>query len=284
MSAASVLLHMVLSLPIAAALTASPSVALSVVIPAYNERLRLPQTLEDSVAFLSDSAAQRSWEVIVVDDGSTDDTASVLQSHPCVRLLRSPSNLGKGAALAAGVCSACGERVLFMDADGGTPISALPLLEAEMDRGQCDVVTGARLESPRPPYRALMGIVFRTLAGLCVTDVADTQCGFKLLSSRAARATMPHLHVVRWAFDVEMLYLCQRLGLDVIPVPVPSTDIDGSKVRWYTPAQMLLDVLRVVFLYRLGIWTLPDDDAANDGADILRRSKRSYVELQPDKE
>ena len=102
-----------------------------------------------------------------------------------------------------------------------------------------------------------MGVVFAALTATCVSGVADTQCGFKLLSRDAAAATMPHLHVTRWAYDVELLFLAQRLGLSVGSCPVPSTDVAGSKIAWFTPAEMLLDVLRVSVLYRVGLWAMP---------------------------
>ena len=167
--------------------------SLSVIIPAFNARFRLPQTLEDSLRFLH--AANRTWELIVVDDGSTDGTASLvskLASEPRVRLLAAPSNCGKGAALRAGACAARGERVLFMDADNGTPLSALPLLETEMSRGGFAVVVGERTETPRPPHRKLMGDVFRALASTCVSDVTDTQaCAARVMRSASHADFVP---------------------------------------------------------------------------------------------
>ena len=254
---------MIVLLALASGLCAAPALpSLSIVIPAYNERMRLPSTLEASLDYLA--TTDRSWEIIVVDDGSDDGTAAwTAAQRPDerrLRMLQSPTNFGKGAALAAGVRAAKGDRVLFMDADGGTPLAALPTLEALMDEGggSCEVVVGSRRDNaPRPWPRQIMGVVFAALTATCVSGVADTQCGFKLLSRDAAAATMPHLHVTRWAYDVELLFLAQRLGLSVGSCPVPSTDVAGSKIAWFTPAEMLLDVLRVSVLYRVGLWAMP---------------------------
>jgi dolichyl-phosphate beta-glucosyltransferase len=127
-----------------ASLVARPTsgVFLSVIIPAFNERDRLPATLDQSLSYLSDQ--DYGWEVVVVDDGSLDGTSDwVMQAHAQedgVRLLRSERNRGKGAALAAGTSASRGERLLFMDADGGTPIVALPALEQAMSRTGSGVV------------------------------------------------------------------------------------------------------------------------------------------------
>lgn len=222
---------------------------LSVILPAYNEAARIAPALDATLSFLSEAAGGRSWEVVVCDDGSTDGMSDALCERyggrwgARLRLLRSVQNRGKGAALAAGAASAQGERVLLMDADGGTPCSALPLLEEVMDRTGAGVVCGTRTQrASRPKYRALMGACFGLLARAAAPGVRDTQCGFKLLSIEAARATLPHLRVRRWAYDVELLYLARRLGLGVDAADVPAVDVRGSKVRWFTPAQMALDV------------------------------------------
>ena len=282
--------------------------SLSVIIPAFNEAARLPLTLAQSLDFLREHEVLRSWELIVVDDGSTDDTSACVQRQrrqpqgvppdaaSRVRLLRSVRNHGKGAALAAGASCARGDHVLFMDADGGTPIAALSKLEGAMHRSDdtcATIVVGSR-SMPRPWNRQLMGRVFRWLASTCVDGVDDTresashheapryaghdataervceddtccwsslmtaECGFKLLTREAAVATMPHLHVCRWAYDVELLHLAQRRGIRVASAAVPAVDVEGSKVRWHTPAAMMLDVLRIGALYRLGIWRMSD--------------------------
>jgi dolichyl-phosphate beta-glucosyltransferase len=244
------------------------STSLSVIIPALNERTRLPLTMERSLDYLRSSQPERDWDFIIVDDGSTDGTAAwaaawaaTQNEQSQLRVLRSRLNRGKGAALAAGAHVARGERLLFMDADGGTglSLSALPRLEETMDRTGCGVVVGRRdlAGHGRPWHRQLMGAVFRGLTSTVVSGVADTQCGVKLLSRSAAAATMPHLRVRRWAYDVEMVYLAQRLDLGVASADVPACDVPGSKVGLLTPVEMAFDVACISAFYRLGVWRLP---------------------------
>ena len=136
-----------------------------------------------------------------------------------------------------------------------------------MDARGCGVVVGARggEKNKRVWYREIMGVVFAALTATCVSsEVKDTQCGFKLLTREAALSTMPHLRVRRWAYDVELLFLCEQLNLGVASCPVPSTDVAGSKITALTPAEMALDVLKVSLLYRVGPWDLPSGGAAQE--------------------
>ena len=257
---------------------------LSVILPAYNEATRLPPTLDASLAYLEAVVApDRGWELIVVDDGSTDGTSDVVRRHGLgggLRLLRAARNGGKGAALRAGAAAATGERLLLMDADGATPLSALPSLERALEEARCDVAVGSRAAvlRQRPPHRRLMGAVFAALASSCVRELDDTQCGFKLLTRRAAARTLPHLHVTGWAYDVELLYLAQALGLGVTSATVPWADVAGSKVRPATPAQMAVDVARVGLLYGAGVWRLPEEGEEGPASAPLDGGPE-YVEL-----
>lgn len=256
---------------------------LSVIIPAYNEASRLPPMLEASLQYLR--AERPGAEIIVVDDGSTDGTADVVREAAArhaateLRLLRTPVNLGKGSAVVAGALAARGDQVLLADADGATPLSALPLLESELREARCGVVVGSRASvlSLRPWRRRLMGAVFSAVSRLCVSGVEDTQCGFKLLTREAARATLPQLRVSGWAFDVEMLMVAQALGHRIGCARVPWTDVAGSKIRWHTPLEMLLDVLAVALCYRLGLWRVaqpPGDGDEDDERAVRPGSKR----------
>ncbi|EOD30526.1 hypothetical protein EMIHUDRAFT_123131 [Emiliania huxleyi CCMP1516] len=179
--------------------------SLSVIIPAYDEAERLPRTLEESLAHLS-TTRRGPWEIIVVDDGSHDSTcelvAARLAAEPRLRLLSSGrgANRGKGAGLAAGAAAARGELLLLLDA---TPLSALPALERRVGARGCEMAVGCRAAAlaARPAARRLMGVVFAALASTCVRGVPDTQCGFKLLSRRAARELFPSLQIRGWAYD-----------------------------------------------------------------------------------
>ena len=155
---------------------ASSAPSLSVIVPALNEAARIPPTLDASLAYLRGTG--RAWEVIIVDDGSEDGTVAACRARHAgearLRLLRSRINQGKGAALQAGAAAARGERLLFMDADGGTPLSALPLLENVMAAAGCDVVVGSRVQQHRPWHRRLMGSTFSIMTAP-LTGVRDSQ-------------------------------------------------------------------------------------------------------------
>ncbi len=226
---------------------------LSVVIPAFNEAARLPRYLDEVVGFLEGRG--ESWEVVVADDGSTDDTGAAVRvpaaRHPGLRLLPLGRNQGKGAAVRAGMLAALGARRLFADADGATPIAELKRLEPALATG-ADVVIGSRaLRDPSVtvrarPHRVMAGRVFNGLAArLGVRGVADSQCGFKLFTAAAAEALFGALQTSGFAFDVEILLRAQALGYRIVEVPVNWADQAGSKVGVLSHGPgMLLQMLR----------------------------------------
>ncbi|MBI1735943.1 MAG: glycosyltransferase family 2 protein [Candidatus Rokubacteria bacterium] len=230
----------------------------SVVIPAFNEAVRLPRYLEEVVQAF-DGRGDR-YEVIVVDDASTDATSDVVQAaagaHPAVRLLRLAANLGKGGTVRAGMLAARGHYRLFTDADGATPIAELKRLEAAM-AGGADVAIGSRvLVDPSVavttrPHRVAAGRVFNWIRGrLGLRGIADSQCGFKLFRGPVAEDLFGRLRTQGFAFDVEILLLAQRAGYLIAEVPVNWTDQPGSKVHVLTDgprmvAQILMARLRV---------------------------------------
>ena len=232
--------------------TARP--ALSVVIPAYNEAGRLPRTLREVLDHLA--RAGRRAEVIVVDDGSTDETATrVLEAaaaDPRVRLLKLPKNQGKGYAVRAGVLSAEGGRILFADADGATPFAELERLERVLDVG-ADVAIGSRnvpsasTEVRKNMWRHLAGRTFHQMVKLLsVRGIADTQCGFKLFTQKAARDLFGRARLDRFAFDVEILLIAYRRGYSVVEVPVNWTHQPGSRINVVSDGlRMVADLLRV---------------------------------------
>jgi dolichyl-phosphate beta-glucosyltransferase len=211
---------------------------LSVVIPAFNEMSRLPAYLDEVVGFLEGRGEP--YEVVVVDDGSTDGTAAavlaVAARQPAVRLLPLGRNRGKGAAVRAGMLVARGERRLFTDADGATPIAELKRMEPALATGH-DVVIGSRaLVDPSVAvharrHRVAAGRVFNWLvARTGLRGVADSQCGFKLFTARAAEALFGALETSGFAFDVELLLRAQAAGYRIAEVPVNWADQKGSKV------------------------------------------------------
>jgi dolichyl-phosphate beta-glucosyltransferase len=232
-------------------------IELSVVIPAYNEEGRLGPTLDRVAAYLAGRGLGH--EVLVVDDGSTDGTAALVEAHgaPGLRLLRQPANRGKGAALKAGVAASTGERVLVTDADLSAPIAEIERLEPSL-AGGADLVfgsraaPGARLARRQPFYRELMGKTFnRIIRLLGVHGITDTQCGFKLLTGTAARDLFPRLTVDRFAFDVELVWLARRRGYLVAEVGVEWADSGESRVHALRDSVVMLrDVIGMRWRHR----------------------------------
>lgn len=208
------------------------------VIPAYNEAVRLPGYLKDVQAYFE--GRDESYEVIVVDDGSRDGTAErvgeVAAGRPGVIVHALDRNRGKGHAVRAGMIRAAGALRLMADADGATPIAELSRLEAAIAAG-ADLAVGSRVlpadgvSRHVRTHRLLSGHVFNFLVRrLGVVGVVDTQCGFKLFRGEVAAALFPRLGTDGFGFDVELLLLAQRRGYRVAEVPVNWADQPGSKV------------------------------------------------------
>ena len=225
---------------------------LSVVIPAYNEALRLPSTLSRVRQHLA--AQKGEHEILVVDDGSTDATAEVARAAGgAVRVLRHQPNRGKGYAARRGMLAATGDRRLMTDADLSTPIEELAGLEAALDRGY-DVaigsraVDGARIEVRQPAYREAMGRLFNVLVqGLLLPGLSDTQCGFKLFTARAAEAAFAPCRLDGFSFDVEALFAARRRGLRIAEVPVVWRNDAATRVSLGGGGAAFADLLRIRF-------------------------------------
>jgi len=224
--------------------------SLSVVVPAYNEARRIADSLDRLVAHLAPRPAP--FEILVVDDGSIDRTAEIVEAHTAseIRLLRQPRNRGKGAAVRRGVLSSVMSRVLLCDADLSTPIEELDRLEQFIDSVPIVVasrlVAGARVErtSSRRIVSRLFGYAMRT-AGVG-SGIRDTQCGFKLLRGDLARALFAQMTLDGFAFDIELLALAKHHGLELREVGVTWNDSDESTVRLFRDApRMLRDALAV---------------------------------------
>ena len=211
---------------------------LSVVIPAYNESARLPATLVRLRDYL-DSAGEP-YQVIVVDDGSSDDTVAQAESTaatwPQMCVLRLPRNMGKGAAVRAGMLAASGEQRLFTDADLSAPIEELPKLREHLSPA-CQVVIGSRavagsvIEEHQPGRRETMGRVYnKLLQFVALRGLNDTQCGFKLFTAEAAEKCFGPLRTLRFGFDAEVLLRARRLGLGIAEVPVRWGHREDSRV------------------------------------------------------
>jgi len=214
-------------------------VSYSIVIPAYNESERINSSLEKITTFLE----TQGWtaEVLVVNDGSRDDTAEVIRRYaaryPYIRLIENPGNRGKGYSVRNGMLQATGDVVLFTDADLSAPITEAPKLFKELENG-ADVAFGSRwliakMQTERQSIlRQIAGrmynILMRTVLGL---KYKDTQCGFKAFNRKAVDTIFTRQHIERWGFDVELLFLARKFGLKIVEVPVEWAHDDRSKIN-----------------------------------------------------
>jgi len=232
-------------------LTPEPLRSLSIVIPAYNEEKRLPATLDRVLAWLEQRALGFS-ELIVVDDGSRDNTACVAERRQSVRVLRNPGNRGKGYAVRHGMLDASGDWVLYSDADLSTPIEdADTLYEAAIKNGAA-IAIGSRavdrslVSVHQSSFREYSGrafnLVMRTITGL---GFSDTQCGFKLYRRDAAQTVFSRQKLDGFSFDVEDLYIAKRAGVKAIEVPVHWANVEGTKVSMGQGMKSFTDLVRI---------------------------------------
>jgi dolichyl-phosphate beta-glucosyltransferase len=239
---------------------------ITIVIPAYNEEARLERTVRDGVAYFR--ATGRPFEVIVVDDGSRDETSGLARTLgdelPEVRLIRLAANHGKGYAVRTGVVNARGQLVLFADADGATPWAEFGRLEAALAAG-ADIAVGSRalhaagVRVKAKVYRRVIGRVFHSLVELLtVRNVKDTQCGFKLFRAPVAHDLFSRMRMNGFSFDVELLVMAGRRGNQVAEVPVNWEHMPGSKVNLTVDSlRMAVDLFRIRGLCLRGEYETP---------------------------
>ncbi len=234
---------------------------LSILIPAYNEEKRLPDTLEAVADYLK--KRDFSHELLVVDDGSRDQTRDVVrefaQTRPWVRLVSydddagKPLNRGKGFAIRAGVEAAVGRDILFSDADLSTPIEDMERLLPPISRGDCDIAIASRalpesnLAVHQPKHRELMGRTFNKIVQLlAVPGVQDTQCGFKAFRGDVAKRLFALAQIEGFGFDPEILFLASKYGYRTREIPVTWRHCDNSRVNPLTaPISMLRELLEI---------------------------------------
>lgn len=227
---------------------------ISLVVPAYNERDRLPASLQAMRAYLA--AEGEPYEVIVVDDGSSDHTAALVEEHrtewPELHLIALPANRGKGAAVRAGMLAARGDHRAFSDADLSTPIEELPLLRRRLN-GTCQVaiasraITGARVLVHQPGRRELMGRTYNRLVQLiALPGIHDTQCGFKVFTATAAVTCFQPLRTFGFGFDAEVLVRARANGWEIAEVPVRWRHMEDSRVSAVRDSwRVLYDLVRL---------------------------------------
>lgn len=243
----------------------------SIIIPAYNEEQRLPVCLDE--IFQVFSKTDILFEIIVVNDGSKDATSDVVLEYvkkydENIKLLELSENKGKGGAVRMGVLSSRGEHILMCDADGATKFEEFFKLYTEikqMDNINGNIVIGSRAHlekdsiAKRSKFRTILMHGFHLFVKIIggIADIKDTQCGFKLFDRKSAKLLFSNLHLERWAFDVELLYMASLARITVKEMSVVWTEIDGSKLSPVGAAiSMAKDLLMLRFCYTLGIYKM----------------------------
>ncbi|XP_018814490.1 dolichyl-phosphate beta-glucosyltransferase-like [Juglans regia] len=266
---------------------------ISLIIPAYNEELRLPGALEETMNYLQQRAAKDesfSYEVVIIDDGSVDGTKRVALDFvrkytiDKVRLILLGRNHGKGEAIRKGMLHSRGELLLMLDADGATEVNDLEKLENQIHmlaRKVChdgDLAASdssfrisdipiaafgsrAHLEekalATRKWYRNFLMMGFHLVVLLTAgPGIRDTQCGFKMFTRAAARKLFKNIRLKRWCFDVELVFLCKWFGIPMIEISVNWSEIPGSKVNPLSIPNMLWELALMSVGYRTHMWTI----------------------------
>jgi glycosyltransferase involved in cell wall biosynthesis len=232
-----------------------PEVA--IVIPAYNENERLGEPLQKILSYISDNGVNA--EVIVVDDGSSDDTAKMAEQafakmpNIPAKAIRYEQNRGKGFAVKTGLQAAAADVALFTDADLSTPIEEMTKLTGPILSGEFDVAFGSRaldrsLIGTHQPWRReqggrVMNLIIKTMSGL---KFVDTQCGFKAFNMVKFRPLLDLMTIDRFGFDVEFLFVAQHNGLRLKEVPVRWNDVAGSKVSVFRDTRRMISELNQI--------------------------------------
>jgi dolichyl-phosphate beta-glucosyltransferase len=243
----------------------------SIVIPAYNESARLGATIEKVLAYVD----AQGWdaEVIVVNDGSRDNTADIVRAFaakdPALRLVENPGNHGKGYSVRNGMLNARGRIVLFSDADLSSPIEEAPKLLQALDDG-ADIAIGSRwlraeTQTQRQPlHRQLFGRIFNFVLRLTLgLQFKDTQCGFKAFKQPAVQAIFPLQKIERWGFDPEILFLAKKLKFKTQEVSVAWGHSGGTRINPLVDGpRMVMEMLRVRWYDLTGKYSADQTPAA----------------------
>jgi dolichyl-phosphate beta-glucosyltransferase len=231
-----------------------PELNYSIVIPAYNEGTRLGPTLDKVLSYIALHGCDA--EVIVVNDGSRDNTADIVRemaiNHPALHLVENPGNRGKGYSVRNGMLHAQGRVVVFSDADLSSPIEEVPKLLQAISQG-ADIAIGSRwlraeLQTQRQPlHRQLFGRIFNLMLRLTLgLQFKDTQCGFKAFRRRAVQTIFPLQRIERWGFDPEILFLARRFGFTVQEIPVAWGHVGDARIHpLIDGSRMVMEMLRV---------------------------------------
>lgn len=227
---------------------------LSLVIPAYNEEKRIADSLEKALIFLKSQSY--TWEIIVSDDGSSDNTLDIVKQYSPAFAVGYKQNRGKGAAVRNGVLNANGDIIVFTDADFSTPIYEVEKIINKIQAGN-DVCIGSRavddtmIKKHQPFYREFMGKSFNKIVQmLVIKGISDTQCGFKGFSAKSARRIFSKAKIDGFGFDVEILFLARREGFSICEVPVEWYNDERSKVDPVKDSiKMFLEIMKIKRLH-----------------------------------
>jgi len=246
---------------------------ITILIPAKDEAARLPPFLKDVLTFAQNYPG--SVEVIVIDDGSSDNTAGIIIGHqneyPDLKLLRLPTNKGKGYALKRGMQQAQGSVVAFLDADGSTPVDEISRQLKWFEKG-ADIIIGSRVLTDRVSqvqaltYRKWIGIVFNSIVhAFLIKEIKDTQCGFKMFRQSIISGLIGRIYLNGFGFDLELLYVAKQLGLKIKEVPVNWHHVDGSKVHLIKDSlRMLINIFQIRSWHPLSIQQTHPHMSANE--------------------
>lgn len=228
---------------------------ISIIIPAFNEEDRIGNTLEKIREYMEENFP--SYEILVVNDGSSDKTTEKAENHKSVLVLEQPKNLGKGAAVRRGMLEATGDIRVFSDADLSTPIYELNKLMKSIERG-ADVAVGSRaldyssIKKHQPFYREFMGKTFNKIVQiLVIKGIKDTQCGFKAFKRNAAQDIFKDAKIDGFGFDVEILFLANRKNYKVDEISVEWYNDERSKISPVKDSlKMISEILRIRAIHK----------------------------------
>jgi dolichyl-phosphate beta-glucosyltransferase len=233
--------------------TSATAPKVSIVIPAFNEESRIGESLRKIETFLE--GVPWTWEILVVDDGSTDKTAATVggMQIPGLRLLCNGGNRGKGYSVKSGVLASRGEYVIFSDADLSTPIDQLQKLLAAAENQSADIVIGSRavdrsfIEKHQSRGREIGGIIFNRIVRVVLgLKIHDTQCGFKLFRRDKTLPVFEKMTIEGFGFDPELLFLASKAGLKTLEIPVRWSHAEDSKIRFMRDSvRMFRDLIQI---------------------------------------
>ena len=240
---------------------------LTIIIPAFNESQRIPKTLKEIDDYIFEQKISNQTSVIIVNDGSTDDTSEVVENwinksrnNSCFSIINYSPNQGKGYAVREGFLKANSELVFYTDADGASPILEISKLLSCIDNGY-DVVCGSRIlkaEGIKVKMgfkRRFTGLIFHLILRIMgLANLSDTQCGFKLFKTFVAKKLAENQKCFGYSFDVELLYLAKKMGYKIKEISVNWYHVEGSKINLLRDSiKMLIEVLKIRFSYKYNI-------------------------------